>query len=331
MSSIYRRVIRIGEKSIGITLPKRWLDVLSVGVGDVVEISLVGKVIVVKPVTQVGGETNEVSISLGGSIDETTRVIIASYIEGYDNVEVIGQKDVIRRAFSSVEKKLPGSLMLEGDGSVLIKVATSETNVDLNEVINSMANILNSMFSKFIDYLELNKEDLLREVLELDDQMDKLYFLALRTIKKLSFRDPKRAIDDTIVVKNLEHAADALDRLSNAFMRVQATQCRREIGEKLKDVWTYIMRAVYSYLDNNINNALKVLLDRERMLNNMLELANMGGCTGGLSGLLTASIHEGQLIVALAADIAEAAFSRHVRSIAKPAKIITGEELNNEE
>lgn len=188
MSSIYRRVIRIGEKSIGITLPKRWLDVLSVGVGDVVEISLVGKVIVVKPITQVGGETNEVSISLGGSIDETTRVIIASYIEGYDNVEVIGQKDVIRKAFSSVEKKLPGSLMLEGDGSVLIKVATSETNVDLNEVINSMANILNSMFSKFIDYLESNKEDLLREVLELDDQMDKLYFLALRTIKKLSFR-----------------------------------------------------------------------------------------------------------------------------------------------
>ncbi|WP_243680740.1 phosphate uptake regulator PhoU [Vulcanisaeta souniana] len=253
--------------------------------------------------TQAGGETNEVSISLSGAIDEATRVIIASYIEGYDNVEIIGQKDSIRRAFSNVENKLPGSLMLESDGSVLIKVATSESNVDLNEVINSMANILNSMFNKFIDYLGTGKEDSLKEVLELDDQMDKLYFLALRTIKKLSFRDPKRAIDDTIVVKNLEHAADALDRLSNAFMRVQATQCKREIGEKLRDVWTYIMKAVYAYLDNNINNALKVLLDRERMLNSMLELANMG-CTG-LSGLLTASIHEGgQLIVALAADIA---------------------------
>ncbi|MGC9153510.1 MAG: PhoU domain-containing protein [Vulcanisaeta sp.] len=329
MSSIYRRVIRIGEKSIGITLPKRWLDTLSVGIGDVVEISLVGKVIVVKPITQAGGETNEVSISLGGSIDETTRVIIASYIEGYDNVEVLGQKDTVRKAFSSVEHKLPGSLMLESDGSILIKVATSETNVDLNEIINSMANILNSMFNKFIDYLESNKADLLKEVLELDDQMDKLYFLALRTIKKLSFRDPKKAIDDTIVVKNLEHAADALDRLSNAFMRTQVTQCRHEIGEKLRDVWSYIMKAVYSYLDNNINNALKVLLDREHMLNNMLELANMG-CIG-LTGLLTATIHEGQLIVALAADIAEASFSRHVRSIAKPTRIPASEELGGEE
>lgn len=329
MSSIYRRVIRIGEKSIGITLPKRWLDTINVGIGDVVEVSLIGKVIVVKPITQAGGETNEVSISLSGAIDETTRIIIASYIEGYDNVEIIGHKDTIRRAFSSVEHKLPGSLMLEGDGNVLIKVATSEVNVDLNEVISSMANILNSMFGKFIDYLNSNKLDLLKEVLELDDQMDKLYFLALRTIKKLSFKDPKRAIDDTIVVKNLEHAADALDRLSNAFMRTQPAQCRREISEKLKDVWSYVMKAVYAYLDNNINNALKVLLDRERMLNSMLELANMG-CMG-LSGLLTASIHEGQLIVALAADIAEAAFSRHVRSIAKPAKIPTSEELGAEE
>jgi Phosphate uptake regulator len=329
VSSIYRRVIRIGEKSIGITLPKRWLDTINVGIGDVVEVSLIGKVIVVKPITQAGGETNEVSISLSGAIDETTRIIIASYIEGYDNVEIIGHKDTIRKAFSSVEHKLPGSLMLEGDGNVLIKVATSEVNVDLNEVISSMANILNSMFGKFIDYLNSNKLDLLKEVLELDDQMDKLYFLALRTIKKLSFKDPKRAIDDTIVVKNLEHAADALDRLSNAFMRTQPAQCRREISEKLKDVWSYVMKAVYAYLDNNINNALKVLLDREHMLNSMLELANMG-CTG-LSGLLTASIHEGQLIVALAADIAEAAFSRHVRSIAKPAKIPTSEELGAEE
>jgi Phosphate uptake regulator len=311
VSSIYRRVIRIGEKSIGITLPKRWLDTINVGIGDVVEVSLIGKVIVVKPITQAGGETNEVSISLSGAIDETTRIIIASYIEGYDNVEIIGHKDTIRKAFSSVEHKLPGSLMLEGDGNVLIKVATSEANVDLNEVISSMANILNSMFGKFIDYLNSNKVDLLKDVLELDDQIDKLYFLALRTIKKLSFKDPKRAIDDTIVVKNLEHAADALDRLSNAFMRTQPAQCRREISEKLKDVWSYVMKAVYAYLDNNINNALKVLLDRERMLNSMLELANMG-CMG-LSGLLTASIHEGQLIVALAADIAEAAFSRHVR------------------
>jgi Phosphate uptake regulator len=329
VSSIYRRVIRIGEKSIGITLPKRWLDTINVGIGDVVEVSLIGKVIVVKPITQAGGETNEVSISLSGAIDETTRIIIASYIEGYDNVEIIGHKDTIRKAFSSVEHKLPGSLMLEGDGNVLIKVATSEANVDLNEVISSMANILNSMFGKFIDYLNSNKVDLLKDVLELDDQIDKLYFLALRTIKKLSFKDPKRAIDDTIVVKNLEHAADALDRLSNAFMRTQPAQCRREISEKLKDVWSYVMKAVYAYLDNNINNALKVLLDRERMLNSMLELANMG-CMG-LSGLLTASIHEGQLIVALAADIAEAAFSRHVRSIAKPAKIPTSEELGAEE
>ncbi|MFP3216680.1 MAG: phosphate uptake regulator PhoU [Vulcanisaeta sp.] len=330
MSSIYRRIIRIGEKSVGITLPKRWLDTLNVGIGDIVEVSLIGKVIVVKPMTQSGAEAGEVSIPLSGSFDETTRIIIASYIEGYDNVELIAQKDkdTIRRAFSSVERKLPGSLMLESDGNILIKIATNEANVDLNEVISSMANILNSMFGKFLDYLDSNRVELLKEILELDDQMDKLYFLALRTIKKLSFRDPKRAIDDTIVVKNLEHAADALDRLSNAFMRTQVTQCRREISERFRNVWLYIMKAIYAYLDNNVSNALKVLLDREHMLNNILELASIG-CMG-LSDLLAAFIHESQLIVALAADIAEAAFSKHVRGIAKPISVPSSEELSEE-
>ncbi|WP_069806718.1 phosphate signaling complex PhoU family protein [Vulcanisaeta thermophila] len=328
MSTIYRRIIRIGEKSIGITLPRQWLSALDVGVGDVMEVSLVGKVIVLKPVTQEGGEANEVSITMEGSMDEAMRMIIASYIEGYDNVELLGQKDTIRRAYSKVESKLPGSLMLESDGSVLIKVATSEANVDLNEVINSMANILNSMFTKFLEYLETNRESLLKEILDLDEQMDKLYFLALRTIKKLSFRDPKRAIDDTIVVKNLEHAADALDRLSNAYMRIQITKCRPEISNKLRAVWNYIMRSVYSYLDNNVSNALKILVDREHMLNSILELATMG-CAES-SDLLAATIHESQLIVALAADIAEAAFSRHVRNVAKPTKTLEAEEKGEE-
>ncbi len=317
MSRIYRRVIRIGEKSVGITIPRQWLDYLGISIGDLVEVTLSGNIILVRPITQ-GGELNDVSLNVGSSVEEIIRVIIAGYIEGYDNIELIGDKDSIRKAYYHVEDKLPGSIMLERDGAALLKVAVSETNVNLYNVLSSMASLVNTMFLKLLNYLETDNESFLKEVLELDEQVDKLYFLALRTIKKASFKDSKTAIDDAIIIKNLEHAADALDRLSNAYLRAPLKKCRREVADKLRAVRNYFMNAIKSYLTSSIELALRVILEREKMLNSIMELMSVG-CMEQAE-LLAATIHEGQLIVALANDIAEATFSKHVRSIAKPAK-----------
>jgi antitoxin component of MazEF toxin-antitoxin module len=44
-----RKVIRIGERSIGITIPKEWLPVIGVGVGSSVEVTLGPGYLLVKP------------------------------------------------------------------------------------------------------------------------------------------------------------------------------------------------------------------------------------------------------------------------------------------
>jgi phosphate uptake regulator len=235
------------------------------------------------------------------------RLMIAGYVEGYDKLILEGQRDVVRRAYSRVEGKLPGSLVLEDEGAIIMQIATSGANVDVGAVMTSMGSIINSMFGKVMDYLETSNEDYLREVLELDDQVDKLYFLALRTVKKSSFMNPRGAIDDTIVVKNMEHIADSLDRLSNSLMGTRiSNECRSSMASRLKQLWEYAATSINAYREGNVENALKVILNRE----NMLRLFGNIEC-GDLRGLM----HEGQLIVALSTDICEAAFSKHVRRL----------------
>ncbi|WP_291766109.1 phosphate signaling complex PhoU family protein [Caldivirga sp. UBA161] len=312
--SMYRRVIRIGEKSIGVTLPKQWLDSLNIGLGDLIEVKAVEDMLIIKPVVSEHGSSNTAVLSSGDSSDEAMRIIIAGYIEGFDDIMVKGPRESIRRAYQIIESKLPGSLILEGEEGIMVKVATSETNIDLKMVINSTSTILNAMFDKISTYLESSDSSLLDEAVSMDDQVDKLYFLALRTIKKLSFRDPKESIDDTIIVKNMEHVADALDRTAGTLKRMQKIEpeCIKELNNRIKDVWSYTLRAINSYQSGSKEQALKVIMSREELLNRMFNLVRKP-CGEEMAGIM----HELQLIIALSVDIAEATFSNYVRSVTK--------------
>ncbi len=310
--SMYRKVIRIGEKSIGITLPKNWLDSIDIGLGDLVEVRAAGDMLVIKPVTTGRPEEKPTEFSVSDDIDEVSRIIIASYIEGLDSMALKGKRETIRRAYQRIEPKLPGSLILEGESETIIKIATSEVNVDLLEILSSMSSMLNSMFERLVTYLESNGDKNITELLEMDDQVDKLYFLALRAIKKLSFKDPKESIDDTLVVKNMEHIADALDRTANFIRRSNFSQaCLSTLSTKVKDVWSYSLKAITAYLSNSKDNALRVITNREAMLDNIFNIIKEGHCERDIAGV----IHESQLIIALSVDIAESTFSKYVRQI----------------
>lgn len=319
--STYRRVIRIGEKSIGITLPKQWLDSMNIGLGDLIEVKAIEDMLVIRPVVSEHGEGNRITLPSSDSTDEAMRIIIASYIEGFDDITIKGLRESVRRAYQSIEAKLPGSLILESEDGLIIKVATSETNIDLKTVINSASTILNAMFDKLSTYLSSFDKSALDEVVGMDDQMDKLYFLALRTIKKLSFRDPKESIDNTIIVKNMEHIADALDRMANTLKRIELSgDCARELNARVKEVWSYSLRSINSYQTSSKDQALRVIVGRTEMLNRANELLRKP-CGEEMAGL----VHELQLIVALSVDIAEATFSSYVRSMAKRPSPIASE------
>ncbi len=146
----------------------------------------------------------------------------------------------------------------------------------------------------------------------MDDQVDKLYFLALRAIKKLSFKDPKEAIDDTLVVKNMEHIADALDRTANFIKKSNFAQaCLSSLAGRIKEVWSYSLKAVNAYLSNSKDNALRIITNREAMLDNIFSIIKEGHCERDIAGV----IHESQLIIALSVDIAESTFSKYVRQV----------------
>jgi len=303
-----RKVIRIGEKSYGITLPKEWLDRLGIKTGSSVETVIAGDHITIRPVT---GEILGKSIYLEeGDENMLSKLIIASYIEGKDLIVMKGDKNVIRKAFNIVKGKLPGMIFVEKGDSPEIRITADERTINIQEVIKTMKSTAQVMFELMAKYLEGNDQEHLKEILVLDDELDSLHFIGLRSIKRMSAKMPEEAIDLAIALKALEHIGDALDRASTYLLRAKLSErCSETLKEALRTAYRYFQTSFDALISNNYRLSLEVLNERQSNIDTVLDLSKKSACFEELSAV----IHEILVIIASSAEASEISVSRYIR------------------
>jgi phosphate uptake regulator len=313
-----RKVIRIGERSIGVTIPKEWLPIIGVGVGSSVEVSLGPGYLLVKPLSTVHPKITQMIKIKHEDAEVLSRLMIASYIEGFDTITIDEGKDAARTAFQKIATRLPGAIGMEGP-AFKVKISVDEFNTDLNEVINAMRATLSMMFDMIIDYFITGDRKKLEEVLKLDDDLDRLHFLGMRTIKRTAFRDPSQAIDNSIVIKSLEHIGDTLDRASTTLLKIgldtfhTSEKCKTIFKDMFSKVSSYVSKAINSLMNQNLTLAMKTLISREELAKEVL--SSVSPCLD-MPGVL-AIAHEAIVAIYEAAEIAEVATNRALLSVGK--------------
>ncbi|HWQ17270.1 MAG TPA: phosphate uptake regulator PhoU [Sulfolobales archaeon] len=313
METSIRKVIKIGEKSYGITIPKEWLDKLKIRVGSTVETVMVGDHITIRPVTPEGLE--RMIILEEGDESMLSKLVIASYIEGKDLIALRGDRGSIRRAFNSVKDKLPGMIFVERGELPEIRITADERMVNIIEIIKTMRGAVQSMIDQMVKYLDNRDPGHLKEILMIDDELDSLYFIGLRSIKRMSAKMPEEAIDLTIVVKALEHMGDALDRSSNYLMNTKISEkCANAYKEMLNLAANYFSESFEAFLSGNYRVSLDNLNQRPVKASNVFDISKKSACFEELSAL----IHETLILVASSAEISEASVSRYIRNIQQP-------------
>jgi len=312
-----RKIIRVGERSVGITIPKEWLTYLNVDIGSSVEVTLGPGYVLVRPlISSISQPKISNTITLKNDDPEQLgRLIIASYIEGYDIITLDVPRNIARNVFYKIAVRLPGTISMNGD-VFKIKISVDELNTDLNDIFNSMKTTMSAMFDMLIEYFETGDLGKLEEILKLDDDLDRFHFLGMRTIKRTAFKDPTSALENTIIIKSLEHIGDTLDRVSNTFLKmglnvINRTECKENLKDIFVKVSSYVSKAINSLITHNINQALKVLLQREELTQEIL--SRVSKCID-VTGILAIS-HEAMVSIYEAAEIAEIAVLRYLREL----------------
>gem|GEM_PF-6750911 len=308
-----RKIIKIGEKSYAITLPKKWAKILGIKPGDSVNLTMdKNGVIHVYLINKKPKKEEGFAIVLDASklsLSELEECLRGCYIEGLDSIII---KNLKREEFkppvlNDLIVKLPGVIILEpGPEDIVLKIAITEDIIDLDEVVTRMSHILENMFDYMENYINTARKEDGETILKLDDELDRLYHLGQRLIRKkmrakiMSSRNYLDLLDYLMIITNLEHRG----------VRILMEKDWKEIQDDLRESVLRSRKIVFDTISGIRYPNLKILSNlklRRRELKQLLRGIVLK--KPEFSGV----VNEFELISTLSTDIAEITVFRYLR------------------
>lgn len=223
-----RKLIKLGNSSFAIALPKQWVDKSGLKKGDNVFISPNSNgELIIQP--RYGGdiEEKEITLNFENKMDkEMEREISSAYIKDYNIFKIIGLNNNNKKEY--VEHLLKSLISLEiiekNKSSIVAKDFFDLSETNLRSFLRRGDNSLRNMFEEVETLLRKGtiSDKELKEIYKIDWDINRLYFLVYRIFIK-SLKNP--SLLNTLKIDSLT--------LLDAW---QITVSIGKIGDNIKDI-----------------------------------------------------------------------------------------------
>ncbi|MCD6142976.1 phosphate uptake regulator PhoU [Thermococcus sp.] len=229
----FRKIQFTGRSSYIISLPKKWVKENELKQGDVVPIAINpdGSLLILPKKPKEVTESKELVISKEISPDMAVRLLISAYIQGYDIIDVKFTEDMplYKVKIRQTIQNLPGlEIILEEPLRITSKSLLADEEVNLKEIIERLTSILVSMIEDLALINEFERKEVLRDINGLENELDRFYFLTLRTVNKAlsggSIGEDREFIKRNFdllgvlfIVRNIERIGDHIVRIAENF------------------------------------------------------------------------------------------------------------------
>lgn len=305
-----RNLIKFGNSSYVISVPKEWVERNKLKKGDSVFIEQNGnqELIIFPQIKEYKEPNKEIVIDVTGKdIEIIKREIISSYLNNYKITKIKG-KD-LRNRKEDIDEILSGlvasEIIDENNSEIIIKDFLDIKDVNIHMLLRKVDNLTRSMIYDLKNYKnERNMDDVIKR----DKEINKLLFLIIRTLKH-SFDDPLTLKSLNLPEHNqllilwdlsmtIEKIGDELKRVARRFKRLK---CEKEtfieliqISNKIEKFYTDTMK---SYYNNDKNLALSLSTCKKEIANYCNTLSEKYWRIKGVPEILenykdiTASVH----------------------------------------
>jgi phosphate uptake regulator len=240
-----RRIMSLGRSSMVISLPKNWMQLNELKKGDVVSYAIQrDRSLVVYPRAQTKAKSKEITLRIGQDEDETliTQKIIGPFLNGYSGITLISEKIFSipqRKAIRNIAGRLYMRIMESNSQGVYLQTLTDESKASLEQAIQRMHLIANSMCEDVCTALKDRDVALAKAVFSLDDDVDHFCFFLIRLLRKAAQDvalanehriDPLDCMDHQTLVYRIENAADYTADIARHIIMLHGAQ------QKISDV-----------------------------------------------------------------------------------------------
>ncbi|HID90472.1 TPA: phosphate uptake regulator PhoU, partial [Candidatus Bathyarchaeota archaeon] len=184
----FRRVQETGGGTFIVSLPKEWAARNSIRRGSVVAVHEQpdGRLLI-DPAYERPAQPTETVVEYPAKADHIAWAIIGAYLGGYDVIRVQGEKRIApddRELIARTIRRLVGLEIIDEDAcSISAQCILDPSLLAPRKILRRMSVITGSMQEEAMASILENDGQLARSVISRDDEVDRLYFLAVRLLR----------------------------------------------------------------------------------------------------------------------------------------------------
>jgi phosphate uptake regulator len=279
---IIRRLVKAGQASHTISLPKEWLDRHKLKKGDLVYLYEKGdKELTITPESKADEVVPQKEITIpidGKELSTIQREITSAYINNYNTIILNGQS--ITKQTKDIRKMLHDFVALEvadqTASSIIAKDLLNLKEISIDKTIRRMDMLVRSMIQDSI--AALDNAELAQSVQVRDYEVNRAYFLLMRLLKSSLANKQiadffqlsnEKVLSYYYLTINLENFADCAKHLSEYLAKEKK---KDKVKQVLQGVEKNYLEVMKSYFTRDKKLADGVALQREGLLNFASEL-----------------------------------------------------------
>ena len=330
-----RKVQITGGATYVISLPKKWAE--TVGLKPKDQVALIPQpdtsLLIVPKGDLKLKEISEVTMEASAQVEPEAiiRDFIAHYLVGYDTIRIklrnARYRDLIK---NSIRQKLIGvEIMEESADEIVTQCLLSHVELPLRRALDRMHVLMLFMLRDAIEALKNNDKDLAMEIVQRDDEVDRLYFFIVRQLKaavydrtlieEIGLSNLRDCLGYRLIVKSVERSADHAARIAHVIPTLE-TPINDEAMERIvamsslaQKIHKDSKKALYKYDSRLVNESIakinRVIDLEEETIKQLLRLKTEPRSIMGIR-LILESIRR---IAEYGTDIAEVAINLAVK------------------
>jgi len=290
LESETRRIQLTGGSTLIVSLPKEWARQLNLQPGDeVILLPQRDMSLLLVPKKTIRSAFSEAKIEVTDELakgDRLTRITLGYYLAGYDifrlffDQNTIGMKkdikDIARRKLTGVE------IVDEGRNTLTLQnLINVPGDISINDIVLKIVRVTESMLDDIKVALSTIDKNILMDIVERDNEVDRFYWLLNRMLKKLTtstyyasasgIKDPRTILDYALINKSLERLSDHIVQIANELLQMGQQYIMGIPKEQRDKVIEYIDKVME--LIGVLSRSLSSQPSSINEINNLIDLA----------------------------------------------------------
>ena len=279
-----RRVQKFGKSTLMVSLPAEWVKEVGLSPGESVylEVDEDGSLKVYPPNMKLQNATKEVKVLLSNNImpEIVTRIIYGLYILGFDKIEIeskdkLFSEDILRKVKEAVRSLIGYEITVQNVDYIQIQSFLDPTKYTMTSLLNRLINNLKQMLHYLSLGIKEGSRTFLQETIELEKEVDRLYYLALRQLilsqsnRSLAYMIGVKRIQligNRILIKAIEESADEISEAATDLLTLTPQEL-----EEVKNYWNNM----FDLIEQStviIDHTIKVLAKEDaKLINETME------------------------------------------------------------